>query len=103
MKLFRNLAALVLLAAIIACGREAAPQAQTTQAQAPQPERQEVFLPASELPPLDQLPAAPLLIGAYSFVVVMLFLYVISVGRRMATVQQEIERIEADIKRTGRG
>jgi CcmD family protein len=67
-----------------------------------QPERQEEFLPIDQLPPTDQLPAAPLLIGAYSFVVVMLFLYVISVARRLGTVQREIERLEADAKRSGR-
>jgi CcmD family protein len=67
-----------------------------------QPERQEEFLPIDQLPPTDQLPAAPLLIGAYSFVVVMLFLYVISVARRLGTVQREIERLEADARRSGR-
>jgi CcmD family protein len=97
----RSFAALVLFLAAIGCGQPATPQAQATLAQA-QPEPQEEFVPLNELPPQDQLAAAPLLIAAYSFVVVMLFLYVISVGRRMATVQKEIERLESDIKRSGR-
>jgi CcmD family protein len=66
------------------------------------PERVEEMVPIDQLPPQDQLPAAPLLIAAYSFVVVVLFAYVISVGRRMSTVQKEIARLEADIRRSGR-
>jgi len=50
----------------------------------------------------EQFPAAPLLISAYSVVLVGLFLYVVSVARRLNTVQREVERLEADVKRTGR-
>ena len=74
-----------------------------------QPERQQQeskqqgeFIPLSELPPAEQIPAARLLIGAYSVVIVGLFLYVVSVARRLNTVQREVERLEADVKRTGR-
>jgi CcmD family protein len=66
------------------------------------PVQQEEFLPLDQLPPQDQLPAAPLLIAAYALVGLALFAYVISVGRRLTTVQQEIERLESDIKRSGR-
>ena len=69
-------------------------------AQAPQ--QQDEFVPIDELPPQDQLPAAPLLVAAYSFVALALFAYVVSVARRMATVQRELERLESDLKRTGR-
>ena len=69
-------------------------------AQAPQ--QQDEFVPIDELPPQDQLPAAPLLVAAYSFVVLALFAYVMSVARRMATVQRELDRLEADLRRTGR-
>jgi CcmD family protein len=70
-------------------------------AQQPPPEQQEEFVPIDELPPQDQLPAAPLLVAAYSFVVLALFAYVLSVARRMATVQRELERLESDMKRSG--
>jgi len=66
------------------------------------PEQPKVFLPASQLPPTEQFPAARLLIGAYSVVIVGLFLYVVSVARRLNTVQREVERLEADVKRAGR-
>jgi CcmD family protein len=71
-------------------------------AQTPQPGgtlQQEGFTPIDQLPPQDQLPAAPLLIAAYVFVVVVLFVYVFSVARRLATVQQQVSRLEGDIKR----
>jgi CcmD family protein len=65
----------------------------------PPPEQQEEFLPVDQLPPGEQMPAAPLLIGAYSFVVVTLFVYLVSVSRRLAIVQREVERLEGDLKR----
>jgi len=71
-------------------------------AAAQQPEQQEEFLPLDQLPPQDQLPAAPLLVAAYAIVGLALFAYVVSVGRRLTTVQKEIERLESDIKRSGR-
>lgn len=67
-----------------------------------QPQQQDEFVPIDELPPQDQLPAAPLLVAAYSFVVLALFAYVLSVARRMGTVQRELERLESDLKRSGR-
>ena len=71
-------------------------------AQPPQPQQQDEFVPIDQLPPQDQLPAAPLLISAYSFVALALFTYVISVSRRLGRVQRELERLEADLKKTGR-
>ena len=67
-----------------------------------QPPREQTtgYKPISELPPSEQLPASRLLIGAYSFVLVALFLYVVSVGNRLSSVQREVERLEADLKRT---
>jgi len=42
-----------------------------------------------------------LLVTAYAFVWVVLFAYVMSVGRRLTKVQHEVERLETDIaKRT---
>ncbi len=73
-------------------------------AQAPaQPSQQDEFIPIDQLPPQDQLPAAPLLIGAYVFVVLALFGYVFSIAKRLAAVQRDVERLEGDIKRGSRG
>lgn len=67
-----------------------------------EPDPLEGFVSIDELPPQDQLPAAPLLVAAYSFVVVALFVYVLSVARRLTAVKQDIERLESDVKRSGR-
>ena len=75
-------------------------------AQQPQPQPQpappaatDEFVPVSQLPPQDQLPAAPLLVTAYAFVWVALFGYLVSVGRRLSKVQREVDRLESDIAR----
>jgi CcmD family protein len=66
-----------------------------------QPKQTDEFVPISQLPPQDQLPAAPLLVIAYAFVWLVLFAYVVSVSRRLGKVQHEVERLESDIaKRT---
>ena len=64
-----------------------------------QPEPLDEFVPIDQLPPQDQLPAAPLLISAYAFVVLALFVYVLSVARRLGQVQQELTRLESEIAR----
>ena len=69
---------------------------------AQQPEQQNEFIPIDQLPPQDQLPAAPLLIAAYAIVMVALFVYVVSVARRLGAVQKELERLESDMKRGSR-
>ena len=67
-----------------------------------QPQQQDEFVPIDQLPPQDQLPAAPLLITAYAVVLGGLFAYVLSVARRLTTVQRELERLESNLKKTGR-
>jgi hypothetical protein len=66
-----------------------------------QPEPVDEFVPIEQLPPQDQLPAAPLLVAAYSFVVVALFVYVLSVARRLGSVQRDMARLESEMKRSG--
>ena len=66
------------------------------------PDAQEEFRPISELPPQEQYPVLPLLVGAYVFVVVVLFVYLFSLARRLTAVQREVDRLDADLKRTGR-
>ena len=67
-----------------------------------QPKQQEVFIPVDQLPPQEQLPAAPLLIGAYAFVLLMLFGYMFTVSRRLNTIQHEVDRLDRDLKKSGR-
>jgi CcmD family protein len=68
-----------------------------------QPRQQEEFTPIDQLPPQEQLSAAPLLVGAYAFVLLMLFGYLVMVSRRLTTIQSEVDRLDADLKRTGKG
>jgi CcmD family protein len=67
----------------------------------PSPEQQSEFVPISELPPQDQLPAAPLLVAAYAVVWLALFGYLYSVARRLRVVQREVERLESDLTKRG--
>ena len=67
-----------------------------------QPQQQSEFVPIDQLPPQDQLPAAPLLISAYAVVLVAFFAYVMSVGKRLGSVQRELERLESDMQRNRR-
>ncbi|HLG59493.1 MAG TPA: hypothetical protein VI485_29410 [Vicinamibacterales bacterium] len=73
-----------------------------TAQQPPPPQQQGEFIPIDQLPPQEQMPAAPLLIGAYSFVLAVLFLYLVSVARRLTSVQGEIERLETSLKQSGK-
>ena len=68
----------------------------------PQPSQQNEFIPIDQLPPQEQLAAAPLLIGAYVFVLAVLFVYVFSVARRLTNVQRELDRLDTTIKQGGR-
>ena len=52
------------------------------------------FVPVSQLPPGDQLPAAPLLIAAYAFVWAVLMFYLWSIWRRLAKVELDMRSLE---------
>ena len=72
-------------------------------AQSAQPQQQQnEYVPIDQLPPGEQLPAAPLLISAYAVVLGALFLYVLSISKRLGSVKREVERLESDLKRSGR-
>jgi CcmD family protein len=86
----RRTVALLLLVLVLAPG---------ALAQQPPPEPQDEFVPMSELPPQDQLPSAPLLIAAYAFVWLAIGGYVLSVARRLTSVQREVERLDSDVKK----
>jgi CcmD family protein len=99
----RTIASIVLVVACLAPSAQA--QSSPSASPAPptaQPQQQDEFIPIDQLPPSEQLPAARLLIAAYSFVVAALFVYVVSVSRRLTSVRREMERLEIDMKRSGR-
>jgi CcmD family protein len=51
------------------------------------------FVPVKDLPKQEDLPAAPLVMGAYAFVWVALIVYVWSLSRRLNRVQGEIAEL----------
>jgi hypothetical protein len=59
---------------------------------------QEGFVPLSELPPGEQLPAAPFLVGSYAFFLVLMMFYLWTIWRRIAKVETEMKALE---RRTG--
>jgi len=88
------------LAPVCAAGSNSSGAAsQQPQPQPGAPAATDEFVPISQLPPQDQLPAAPLLVTAYSFVWLALFGYLVSVAQRLAKVKREVERLESDMKR----
>ena len=52
------------------------------------------FVPVTDLPPAEQLPAAPLLLGAYAFIWVAVLVYVALLWRRLAAVQKDLDALK---------
>jgi CcmD family protein len=63
-----------------------------------QPATDDEFVPVAELPPGDQLPAAPLLIGAYAFAWLMVAGYLFSIWRRLSAVEHEIAQVARQVE-----
>ena len=55
---------------------------------------QDGFVPIDQLPPQEQLPAAPLLITAYAFVWLLLMAYLWSIAKRLGRVEGEIQTLQ---------
>ena len=77
----------------------AAPAAGGVHGDQPQPPQEE-FVPIDQVPPEDQLPAAPLLIAAYAVVWLIVFGYLWSLWRRQAAVERDLGELS---RRTGDG
>lgn len=60
-------------------------------AQQPAPEG---FVPASSLPPGEQLPAAPFLVGSYALFLVLMLLFLWSIWQRIGKVEKELKALE---------
>jgi hypothetical protein len=64
-----------------------------------QPTAPEGFVQVNEVPASERLPAAPFLISAYAFFLVLMIGYIWSVARRLDKVQREM----SDLQRSQRG
>jgi CcmD family protein len=87
----RTFSALVLAGFVAA----AAPLA----AQPAQPEQQNEFVPISEIPPEEQIPAPTMVGAAYGFAWVAMLGYVFLLVRRMGKVEQELAALERQERR----
>jgi fatty acid desaturase len=58
------------------------------------PAGQSEFVPLKELPPSEQMPAAPLLITAYAVFLVLMVFYVWTVWRRLNKVDADLRALE---------
>jgi CcmD family protein len=72
-------------------------------APAPQspPAAQDEFVPISELPADEQIPAAPLLITAYALVWIILAVYVWTLWRRFQRAEQDVKRLASRLPPAG--
>lgn len=62
-------------------------------AQQPPPQAPDGFVPADTLKPQEQLPAAPLVIGAYAVAWVAVFGYLWSIWNRLGRVERDIAEV----------
>ena len=62
------------------------------------PAAQDEFVPIDELPPQEQIPAAPLLIAAYSVAWVLAVGYLFSIRRRMGRVEHDLAEISRRVQ-----
>ena len=89
-------------AAVPAAAQPPQPSAAAAPGQPPSA-AQEGFVPVDQLPkPQDTMPAARLVAIAYAFVWVMLFGYVVSIWRRLSTVERELQSVSRRIETGGR-
>ncbi len=96
MSLFRAMA-LFLLALLLA-----APAAPLAEQPPPAPDAKQEYVPVDPTQEQEQLPAAPLVIGAYSVVWLVLVLYLWSIWRRLARVEGEIAQVSRRIEAGGK-
>lgn len=95
-----KITAMPLLLVLVVLCNVAAPIAQQ---QPPPSAAQEGFVPVDQLPkPQDTMPAARLVAIAYAFVWLMLFGYVVSIWRRLSTVERELQSVSRRIGTGGR-
>ena len=59
----------------------------------------EGYVPVKDLPAAEQLPAAPLVIGAYAFIWIGVMAYLWTIWRRLAAVDRELALLRQTIER----
>ena len=59
----------------------------------PPPNQLDGFVPLQDLPPGEQMPAAPLLIGAYAFFLVLMMFYLWTIWNRIGKVEKDMQEL----------
>jgi hypothetical protein len=52
------------------------------------------FVPLSSLPPGEEMPAAPFVIGAYAFFLLLMMFYLWTIWSRLGKVEKELHELE---------
>ena len=60
-------------------------------------EPQAGFVPVTEVPASEQIPAAPLVIAAYAFVWSAVVFYVVTMWRKLGKVEEELNALSAQL------
>ena len=68
----------------------------TAQPQPQTPRQQEEFVPIDQLPPEEQLPAAPMVVAAYAFIWIAFLGYVFTLISRMKKLERDLRRLEQE-------
>jgi CcmD family protein len=63
------------------------------------PPGQSEYVPLKDLPPTEQMPAAPLLIAAYAFAWIAVMFYLWTIWRRLNKVETEMDALAAKTTR----
>jgi hypothetical protein len=63
-------------------------------AQPPTPSSPDGFVPIDTLPPSEQLPAGPFLVGAYVFFLLLMMFYLWTIWQRLGKVEREMRDLE---------
>jgi CcmD family protein len=59
------------------------------------------FVPVTDLPPAEKLPAAPFLIVAYAFVWIALMVYLWTIWRRLNKVEADMQALDRRVSQRG--
>jgi len=85
--------ALGLMAGLRVNARQQPPAAPVIRPAAPQAAQDE-FVPVKDLPAAEQMPAGPLVLGAYGFMWAVVLVYVFLLSRRLQSVQKDIDALK---------
>jgi hypothetical protein len=59
-----------------------------------QPPGQDGFVPVTGVPVTEQIPAAPLVVGAYAFFLLLMMFYLWTIWRRIGKVEDDMRALE---------